>query len=103
MVESVHALNDVHDQVGEADVVLHDQWIDRLRLDHIVHQVKALRVLQAAFCQTLVGALIIYSTTLMRNRKRVRDRCLKICQEQDKIKATGKTEGFSILLKFFSH
>lgn len=37
MVQGVHALNDVYDQVGEANVVLHDQRIHRLRLDHVVH------------------------------------------------------------------
>lgn len=64
MVEGVHALNNVNDQVGETNIVLHDQWINRLRLDHVVHQVEPLCILQAALRQTLVGALIIYSTTL---------------------------------------
>lgn len=67
MVERLHALDNVHDQVGEANVVLHHQRIDRLRLDHVVHQVEPLGVLQAALRQTLVGTLIVYSTTLERD------------------------------------
>ena len=66
MVEGVHALNDVHDQVGEANIILHDQRIDRLWLHHVVHQVEPLCVLQAALRQTLIGTLIIYSATLER-------------------------------------
>lgn len=84
MVEGVHALNNVHDQVGEANVILHDQWIYRLRLDDIVHQVEPLGVLQAALRQTLVGTLVIYCTTLERkdNRegeKREGVRCQRRC------------------------
>lgn len=70
MVEGVHALNNVYDKVGETNVVLHDQWINRLRLDHVIHQVKPLGILQAALGQTLVGALVIYSTTLTRKGNR---------------------------------
>lgn len=66
MVECVHALNNVHDQIGEANVVLHDERIYRLRLDHVVHQVEPLGVLQAALRQTLIGTFVIYSSTLER-------------------------------------
>ena len=45
VVECVHALDDVHNQVREADVVLQDQWIHRLGLDHVVHEVEPLGVL----------------------------------------------------------
>ena len=64
MVEGVHALNNVHDQIGEANVVLHDERIYRLGLDHVVHQVEPLGILQAALRQTLIGTFIIYSSTL---------------------------------------
>lgn len=69
MVEGVHALNNVHDQIREANVILHDQWINRLWLDHIIHQVEPLGILQAALCQALIRTLIIYSTTLEKNSK----------------------------------
>ncbi len=75
MVECVHALNNVHHQVGEANVILHDQWINRLWLDHVVHQVEPLGILQAALCQSLIGTLIIYSTTLDRKGGGVRGGC----------------------------
>lgn len=64
MVKSVHSLNNVHNEVGEANIVLHDQRIDRLWLDDIVHQVQSLCVLEAALCQTLVGTFVIYCSTL---------------------------------------
>lgn len=70
MVEGVHALNYVHHQIGEANVILHDQRIYRLRLDHVVHQVEPLGVLQAALCQTLVGTLVVYCTALGRKGRR---------------------------------
>lgn len=37
VVEGVHALDNVHNQVREADIVLKDQWIHRLWLDHVIH------------------------------------------------------------------
>lgn len=72
VVEGVHALDDVHHQVGEAHVVLHDQRIDGLRLHHVVHQVEPLGVLQAALRQTVVGTLIVDGTALERRRPCVR-------------------------------
>lgn len=66
MVEGVHALNNVYDQIGEANVVLHDKRIYRLGLDHVVHQVEPLGVLQAALRQTLIRTFVIYSSTLER-------------------------------------
>lgn len=98
MVEGVHALNNVHDQVGEANVILHDQRINRLRLDHVVHQVEPLGILQAALRQTLVGTLVIYSTTLKRKgngvRKERRVRCqkrnVKMCYGRRQMKKEGR-------------
>lgn len=66
VVERVHALDDVHYQVGEADIVLQDQRVHRLGLDHVVHQVEPLGVLQAALCQTLVGTFVVNRSTLGR-------------------------------------
>lgn len=84
MVESVHALNNVHNQVGEANIILHDKRINRLWLDHVVHQVEPLGILQAALRQTFIGTLIIYSTTLERRGNGVRQerkvRCWRECK-----------------------
>lgn len=69
MVEGVHALDDVHHQVGEAHVVLHDQRVDGLRLHHVVHQVEPLGVLQAALRQPVVGAAVIDGAALERGEE----------------------------------
>lgn len=66
VVEGVHPLDDVHHQVGEAHVVLHDQRVDGLRLHHVVHQVEPLGVLQAALCQAVVGAAVVDGAALQR-------------------------------------
>lgn len=71
VVEGVHALNYVHDQVREADVVLHDQGVYGLGLDHVVHQVEPLGVLQAALRQTLIGTLVAYRAALEREDEEV--------------------------------
>lgn len=68
VVEPVHALNDVNDQVGESNVVLHNQRVHRLWLDHVVHQVEPLSVLQTALGQTLIRTLIIDGAALKRRR-----------------------------------
>lgn len=64
MVEGVHALDDVHHQVGEAHVVLHDQRVDGLGLHHVVHQVEPLGVLQAALRQAVVGTVVVDGAAL---------------------------------------
>lgn len=66
VVERVHALDDVHNQVREADIVLQDQWVHRLWLDHVVHEVEPLGVLQAALRQTLIGTFVVNCATLGR-------------------------------------
>lgn len=75
VVQGVHTLNNVHHQVREANIILHDQRVYRLWLNNIVHQVEPLGVLQAALCQALVGTLVVYCTTLVGGEKA--DRCRK--------------------------
>lgn len=64
VVKSVHPLDDVHHQVGEAHVVLHDQRVDGLRLHHVVHQVEPLGVLQAALRQAVVETAVVDGAAL---------------------------------------
>lgn len=70
VVEGVHSLNDVYNQVWKANVILHDERIDRLGLHDVVHEVEPLSILQTALCQALIGTPIAYSSTLkMRDRR----------------------------------
>ena len=64
MVEHVSALHDVHYQLGEAQVVLGEQWVDGDRLHHVVHQEESLGVLEVALRQVPPGASLLQSATL---------------------------------------
>ncbi len=64
VVESVSALHDVHNHLGEAQVVLGEQRVDGDRLDHVVHEEESLCVLQAALRQVPPGASLFQCATL---------------------------------------
>lgn len=65
MVEGISTLNNVHHQLGEAQVVLGEQGVDGNWLDHVVHQEKPLGILQAALRQVLPGAAFLQGATLI--------------------------------------
>lgn len=56
VVERVFGLHEVHHEVGEAHAVLGDAGLGGYRLHGLAHQEEALRILQAALRQVLVGA-----------------------------------------------
>lgn len=69
VVEGVSALDDVHHQLGEAQVVLGEQRVDGERLDHVVHEEEPLGVLEAALGQVPPRPPLLQRATLRGDNK----------------------------------
>lgn len=64
VVESFPTLHDVHNELGEAQVVLGEQRVDAHRLDDVVHQEESLGVLEVALGQVPPRASLVQRATL---------------------------------------